>query len=244
MSDRKQRGSKHEQRGAEERRETSEQILPMLLPMDRRMALKVMAVAAAMPGLTSCGTGAEDAVDGSLSIGAAGPAGTAWDPDLLSPVIPWERILTQDELDTLAALCDMIIPADERSPSASQLGTHHYIDEWVSAPYDRMGRDRVLIREGLVWLDEEAARRSGQGTRFRDLSPERKDEICSDIAYVREAAPRFESGARFFARVRDLTSGAFWTTEEGMQDLQYIGNVPLERWDPPPPEVLEYLGLA
>ena len=244
MSNRKQRGSNREQRGAEERRETSEQILPMLLPMDRRMALKVMAVAATMPGLTSCGTGAEDAVDGSLSIGAAGPAGTAWDPDLLCPLIPWERILTQDELDTLAALCDMIIPADERSPSASQLGTHHYIDEWVSAPYDRMGRDRVLIRQGLVWLDEEAARRSGQGTRFRDLSPERKDEICSDIAYVREAAPRFESGARFFARVRDLTSGAFWTTEEGMQDLQYIGNVPLERWDPPPPEVLEYLGLA
>ena len=162
----------------------------------------------------------------------------------MAPVIPWERILTQDELDTLASLCDMIIPADERSPSASQLGTHDYIDEWVSAPYSRMGRDRVLIREGLVWLDEETGRRFGRGTRFRDLSPERKDEICSDIAYLPDAAPEFEAGARFFARVRDLTSGAFWTTEEGMQDLQYIGNVPLERWDPPPPEVLEYLGLA
>ena len=230
--------------GADETTETRGGALPMLLPMDRRMALKVMAVAAAMPGLASCGTGAEDGADGSLSIAPAGPAGTPADPDLLSPVIPWERILAQDELDTLASLCDMIIPADERSPAASQLGTHHYIDEWVSAPYDRMGRDRVLIREGLVWLDEEAGRRSGQGTRFRDLSAERKDEICADIAYVREAAPGFESGARFFARVRDLTSGAFWTTEEGMQDLEYIGNVPLERWDPPPPEVLEYLGLG
>ncbi len=232
MSDRKQRDT--------DRKQT----LPMLIPMNRRMALKVMAVAAATPGLTSCETGAEDGADGSLSIGAAGPTGTAWDPDLLSPVIPWERILTQDELDTLASLCDVIIPADERSPSASQLGTHHYIDEWVSAPYARMGRDRVRIQEGLVWLDGEAGRRFGQGTRFRDLSPERKDEICSDIAYLSDAAPEFESGARFFARVRDLTSGAFWTTEEGMQDLQYIGNVPLDRWDPPPPEVLEYLGLA
>ena len=240
MSNGEQRGSNRGQRGSNPEQLT----LPMLLPMDRRMALKVMAVAAAMPGLASCGTGAEDGADGSLSIGAAGPAGTLTDPDLLFPVIPWERILTQDELDTLASLCDMIIPADERSPSASQLGTHHYIDEWVSAPYDRMGRDRVLIREGLVWLDEEVGRRFGQGTRFRDLSPERKDEICSDIAYVREAAPGFDRGARFFARVRDLTAGAFWTTEEGMQDLQYIGNVPLERWDPPPPEVLEHLGLA
>ncbi len=243
MRKREQRGSMRKQPESTERRETSEMTLPMLVPMDRRMALKVMAVAAAMPGLASCGTG-EDGADGSLSIGSAGPAGKASDPDLLSPVIPWERILTQDELDTLASLCDMIIPADERSPSASQLGTHHYIDEWVSAPYARMGRDRILIREGLVWLDEEAARRSGQGTRFRDLSLERKDEICSDIAFVSEAASGFETGARFFARVRDLTSGAFWTTAEGMQDLQYIGNVPLERWDPPPREVLEHLGLA
>jgi hypothetical protein len=138
----------------------------------------------------------------------------------------------------------MIIPADESSPSASQLGTHDYIDEWVSAPYDRMGRDLVLVREGLVWLDAEVGRRFGPDQRFRDLSPERKDEICSDIAYAPDAAPGFESGARFFARVRDLTAGAFWTTEEGMQDLPYIGNIPLERWDPPPPEVLEFLGLA
>jgi len=212
--------------------------------MDRRMALKVMAVAAATPGLVSCGTGAEDGAGGSAPIGNALPAGTPWDPDLLSPVIPWERILTQDELDTLASLCDMIIPADERSPSASELGAHHYIDEWVSAPYEDMRRDQVLIRGGLVWLDGEAGRRFGQRTRFRDLSPERKDEICADIAHVPDAAPGFEAGARFFARVRDLTAGAFWTTEEGMQDLQYIGNVPLARWDPPPPEVLEFLGLA
>ena len=236
--------SKGEPRMSEDRRETSGQSLPMLVPMNRRMALKVMAVAAATPGLASCGTGAEEGADGSALIRNALPAGTPWDPDLLSPVIPWDRVLTQDELETLASLCDVIIPADERSPSASELGTHHYIDEWVSAPYEPMGRDRILIREGLVWLDGEAARRFGRGTRFRDLSLERKDEISADISHVPDAAPGFEAGARFFARVRDLTAGAFWTTDEGMQDLQYIGNVPLERWDPPPPEVLEFLGLA
>ena len=238
MSNRAKRGSKQPDTKGEHL------TLPMLVPMDRRMALKVMAVAAATPGFASCGTGAQDGAGGSAPIRNSLVAGTPTDPDLLSVVIPWERVLTQDELDTLASLCDVIIPADGRSPSASQLGTHHYIDEWVSAPYERMGRDRTLIRGGIVWLDGEAGRRFGQGTRFRNLSPERKDEICSDIAHVPDAAPGFEAGARFFARVRDLTSGAFWTTEEGMQDLQYIGNIPLERWDPPPPEVLEYLGLA
>ena len=38
----------------------SKETLPMLLPMDRRMALKVMAVAAATPGLASCGTGTQE----------------------------------------------------------------------------------------------------------------------------------------------------------------------------------------
>jgi hypothetical protein len=28
-----------------------------------------------------------------------------------------------------------------------------------------------------------------------------------------------------------------------MQDLQYIGNVPLAQWDPPPPEVLRHIGV-
>ena len=54
----------------------------------------------------------------------------------------------------------------------------------------------------------------------------------------------YEAAARFFDRVRDLTSTAFWTTQVGMDDLEYVGNVPLAQWDPPPPEVLRHLGLA
>ena len=213
---------------------------PESASMDRRMALKVMAVAAATPGLASCAAGPEQAAPARTVLAA----GTAADPDLLAPKIPWERVLTADELSSLAVLCDVIIPADARSPSASTLGAHHYIDEWVSAPYDGMRRDQVLIRGGLVWLDSEAGRRFGQGSRFRELSAGQRDEICADIAHVPSAGPGFEAGARFFGRVRDLTAGAFWTTEEGMQDLQYIGNVPLAQWDPPPREVLEHLGLA
>jgi hypothetical protein len=43
--------------------------------------------------------------------------------------------------------------------------------------------------------------------------------------------------------VRYFTSTAFWTTTEGMTDLEYIGNVALAQWDAPPPEVLRHLGL-
>jgi gluconate 2-dehydrogenase gamma chain len=215
------------------------------LPMDRRQAIKVMAIAAATPTLATCAP-AEEGVDVSTAPAPTSnprAAGTAWDPDLIAPTIPWERALTADELESLAALCDVIIPADERSPAASAVGAHDFVDEWVSAPYEGNAEDKVLVRGGLVWLDREAAARFGPELRFRTLSPEQQRAICDDLCYVPEAAPDREAAARFFDRVRDLTATAFWTTAEGMRDLEYVGNVPLARWDPPPPEVLQHLGL-
>jgi hypothetical protein len=123
------------------------------------------------------------------------------------------------------------------------VGAPDFIDEWVSAPYDDNRDDKVVVRGGLVWLDNEAAGRFGEGRRFRDLAPEQQHAICDDICWVETAGPGYEAGARFFAKVRDLTATAFWTTDEGMRDLQYIGNTPLAAWGPPPPEVLRHLGL-
>ena len=216
-----------------------------LLPMDRRQALKVMAIAAAGPTLASCAPGEDVPDPTALPTPGSNPraAGTAWDPDLVAPTVPWERTLDQDELTSLASLCDVIIPADDRSPAASQVGAHDFIDEWVSAPYDGNERDLVVVRGGLVWLDRESASRFGEGSRFRTLTPEQQREICDDICFLPDVAEGFEAAARFFDRIRDLTSTAFWTTTQGMDDLQYIGNVPLGQWDPPPPEVLRHLGL-
>lgn len=216
------------------------------LPMDRRQALKVMAIAAAAPTLASCAPAEDEAGIGGIPAPTSNPkaAGTAWDPDLVAPTVPWERTLTADELESLATLCDVIIPVDGRSPSASQVGAHDFIDEWVSAPYDGNREDGITVRGGLIWLDREAAARFGAGLRFRTLTDEQKRAICDDICHLPDAAPGREAAARFFDRVRDLTATAFWTTDEGMQDLRYIGNVPLTQWDPPPPEVLRHIGLA
>ena len=216
-----------------------------VMQMDRRHALKIMAIAAATPGLVSCEPSAPEADVTSVPTPASNPRakGTAADPDLVAPVVPWQRTLSADELASLAVLCDVIIPADVRSPSASQVGAPDFIDEWVSAPYPGNERDAVLIRGGLVWLDRESAERFGEDLRFRDLTSEQQHAICDDICFVPDASEQHELGARFFDRVRYLTSTAFWTTTEGMTDLEYIGNVALAQWDAPPPEVLRHLGL-
>lgn len=223
--------------------------------LDRRSALKLMAAAAALPALGGCEAGTDGREGGPAGAGgtaaeAAGgagnpkAAGTPWDPDLLDPTVWWDGVLTEDELDTLAVLCDLIIPEDDRSPSASSLGAHEYIDEWVSAPYDGYRRDQVLVRGGLVWLDAESARRFGPDRRFRTLTPEQQRAICDDICYLPDAAPEHRQAARFFAKVRDLTAGAFYTTDEGMADIGYVGNVPVHGdWPLPPPEAFTHLGL-
>jgi hypothetical protein len=203
--------------------------------MDRRTVLKwVGAAVVAFPMLEWRGFGQDTNM--------AWWKPTLTDPDLLNPGKMWGRTLTKEELRTAAALCDVIIPADEKSPSASQVGLPDFIDEWVSAPYPAQQADSKTVRAGLAWLNGESKKRFEHD--FADLDDGQKTKICDDICYAAKAAPEFRQGAHFFAKMRDLTSSGFYTTPEGMKDLDYRGNVALTKFDGPPPEVLKHLGLA
>jgi hypothetical protein len=136
----------------------------------------------------------------------------------------------------------MIIPADEKSPSASSVGVPAYINEYVSAPYDWAERALVRVRGGLTWLDVESGKRFAKP--FIALTTAQRTLICDDICHVPTAKPDFQAAARFFDQIRDLTASGFYTSDAGMKDLQYVGNVPLAKFDGPPVEVLRRLGLA
>jgi gluconate 2-dehydrogenase subunit 3-like protein len=170
------------------------------------------------------------------------PTGIGTDPDLHKKVIPWERVLTESEMKTVTALCDMIIPADDRSPAASAVGVPDFINEWVSAPYPQQESDRTIVREGIAWIDREARTRFSK--EFAELAEQQKTAICDDIASLLLVKPERQHGAEFFAKMRNLTAGGFYTTAEGWKDLGYIGNVPMAEFPGPPPEVLKHLGLV
>jgi hypothetical protein len=153
----------------------------------------------------------------------------------------WPLTLTSEQRATAAVLCDLIIPADARSPSASSVGVVEFIDEWVSAPYEAQRADRKIVLEGLQWLDQEAKRRFSKA--FHQLDASQQRQLGDDICYVPKAKPQFKQAAVFFARYRDLTAGGFYTTPQGRNDLQYIGNVPLASFNGPPVEVLKKVGL-
>ena len=222
-------------------------------PIDRRDALKVIAVAAAGATLGEALTPADSeaqAIAGPrprprpavAPTPKSGPRGTRTDPDLLSARADWPMLLSAPELATLAVLCDTIIPADEKSPSASAVGVPAYINEYVSAPYDWAERALVRVRGGLTWLDVESQRRFSKA--FARLTAAERTAICDDICYLPNAKPQFIAGARFFDMIRDLTASGFYTTAAGMKDVGYVGDVPLASWSGPPPEVLKHLGLA
>lgn len=216
--------------------------------VSRRTALKVIASAAALGAAPSCASddsarSAHEALSGFDPLPPSNPlaAGTPADPDLLAPVVPWEMALTDEEMRLAAVLADVIIPADERSPSAADVGVPAYVNEFVSAP----GHEEhlLLVRAGLAWLNRAARERFG-AVGFPELDDAQRRAICDEIAYEAAAPDDLKVQARFFDLFRDMTATGFWTTEEGMADLGYVGNVPLPSFEGPPPEVLQRLGLS
>jgi hypothetical protein len=205
--------------------------------MDRRTTIKwVLAAGAAWP---LAGKG--------IARATTAPAGQGYgtDPDLLAVHRPgelWPLTLTAPQRRLAGILADVIIPADEHSPSASAVGVVDFIDEWVSAPYPVNQRDRPVVLGGLEWLDAEGVRRFDKA--FSDLDTARQCAICDDICDESRALPARQAAAQFFARYRDLTAGGFYSTPVGRKDLGYIGNVPLAHFDGPPAALLKKLNLG
>jgi hypothetical protein len=194
--------------------------------LDRRTAIKwVLAASAALrlPGVSFDATAA-----------TAAAKGYGKDPNLLKIYAAgdlWPLTLTKEQRATAAALCDLIIPADDTSPAASSVGVVDFLDEWISAPYPEHVEDRKIVVEGLSQVEAEAQRRFK--TSFAKLSAQQMSAIADAI--VKEP---------YFVRYRALTAGGFYTTPVGVKDLKYVGNVAMQSFDGPTPEILKRLGLA
>jgi hypothetical protein len=204
--------------------------------LDRRQTLQwMLAASAAMGTAVSAGTT------------PATPKGKGYGTDpKLTPTYRsgelWPLTFTATQARTAQALCGLIIPADETSPSAAQLKVHLFIDEWISAPYPDQAKDKDVIVTGLGWLDTES--RSRFGKPFAELDVAAQSQIADDVCWVQKAKPAHAAAARFFKRFRDLTAGGFYTTPEGSKDLGFVGNTPSVTFDGPPMKVLQIVGVA
>jgi hypothetical protein len=53
-----------------------------------------------------------------------------------------------------------------------------------------------------------------------------------------------KAGVEFFNGFRDLTASGYWSSEIGVKDLRYMGNVFNPSWNGCPPAALQKLGVT
>jgi gluconate 2-dehydrogenase gamma chain len=217
--------------------------------VDRRSALKAMAAAAAVPVLGTFEIGEEQmlrAREAAETAVLAEMQGTQYTP----------KFFTRHEYQTVRTLVDYIVPRDERSGSATDAGVPQYMDFVLSDQTPPPGppnptprfyvaptASQINVRGGLAWLDNECANRFGAGTTFLTATDAQRRQVLDDIAWPAKAKPELSHGVAFFTRMRDMTASGFYSSKMGIQDLRYMGNVPMAKWDGCPPEVIAKLGV-
>ncbi len=87
---------------------------------------------------------------------------------------PW-LFFTPQEAETVIALCEQIIPADE-DPGAAQAGVIHYIDRHLMGHFRR---HQSLYRRGLAQLDELCRQRRNR--RFAELKFDEQTAVLESL---------------------------------------------------------------
>lgn len=149
------------------------------------------------------------------------------------------KVFNPQEWKTIHVLSDLIIPADERSGSATQAGVPEFIDDWLDF---KGGILKAQVLGGLTWLDMECNRQFNHD--FVDCTAAQQKQILDRIAYPAKAAPEDANAAGFFNHMRDLVVSGFFSSKTGVKDLPYLGNKMLTEWDGCPAEVLKKLGVS
>ena len=205
--------------------------------MNRRESIKAIGLSAASAGLLleSC---KEDTVKKGTEAAqpAQAEAGRQAFEIERNNKLKAETFFTEHEMKTITVLADIIIPADDKSGSASDAKVPEFIEFIVKD----MPEHQVPVRGGLRWLDMQCFNRYGKT--FIESSKEQQLEMVNEIAYPLKAKPEMKPGVAFFNRMRDLTASGFFTTEMGFKDLGYVGNV-ANQWDGVPKEVYTQYGF-
>lgn len=155
----------------------------------------------------------------------------------------WEKeirsrtFFTPDEMATITILGDIIIPKDDVSGSASESGVPAFIEFIVKD----MPEHQIPMRGGLRWLDVQCLTHFDKP--FKDCSTTQQMQMVDEIAWPEKAKPEMAQGVAFFNLMRNLTASGFYTSQMGVKDMGYIGNMP-NQWNGVPQDVLQQYGLS
>lgn len=210
--------------------------------MNRRESLKAIGLSTISTGvlLGACKTGTDKSSAAAVSeddLGGADSTGLQeFEKERLRELNKQPAFFNDHERLTLIALGDLIIPKDEVSGSASDAKVIDFLDFIVKD----IPKHQVPLRGGLKWLDLQCLNRYDHS--FVGSSNSQQLEILEEIAYPGKVKPEMQQGAVFFDRLRDLVATGFYTSQMGIKDIGYVGNVP-GKWDGVPADVLAQYNL-
>ena len=206
---------------------------PVLL--SRRTTLRWISAFAALHGGEAAAFAADASPARAIAPVKVGE-GYGLDPNLLEPKQFWPRILGPGQLQVIEVVCDFVLPADGSGPSASSVRVHEFIDEWISAPYPIQSADRDLILKGIDWLSA-ASNVAVTGAAI-------------DQSRIRHEVTRFLEEYRdlktlaFYMRLRQLIVGGYYTSDIGLSEMGYTGNVPLQSYEGASAEARAWIAKA
>jgi len=118
---------------------------------------------------------------------------------------PW-RFFTVQEGQTLAAICERLIPSDQ-DPGAQEAGVPNFIDLQLMGPYQR---HRSSYRQGLKGVEKASLDKFGHG--FSELRPEQQDAILEDLERGSPAGDAWKniSSREFFALILSHTMQGYY----------------------------------
>ena len=147
-----------------------------------------------------------------------------------------ETFLNEHELETIAVLCDIILPKNENFGAATDANVPEFIEFIIKD----MPHHQMPIRGGIMWLDNYCNKHFLK--EFKSCSNIDQLTVCDLIAYPKNTLPEHKQGEKFFTKMRDLTLTGYYTTKMGIEDLGYKGNTP-NVWDGVPEDVLKAHGF-
>ena len=130
-------------------------------------------------------------------------------------------IFNKHEMEAIAALSEIIIPADSHSAGARAAGVDQYINETVAAseePSKRLWIDGLAAIDGLAKIE--------CGKTFADCSADQQADLITRISQNEDNPVTLEE--QFFLAVKQSTVEGYYSSDIGIhQDLQYQGNAVL-----------------
>jgi gluconate 2-dehydrogenase gamma chain len=216
--------------------------------MDRRKSIKALLIGTAGAGVLveACKNADKKEIAGSKEAFMY-DGRMAEEDNYLKKLNAGDKFFTDHEMATIIVLEDIILPKDEVSGSASDAKVHDFLEFIVKD----MPSHQTPLRGGLRWLDMYCLNHYGKP--FKDCDKKQQLEIIDQIAYPeikdpiaktgRKIKPELLQGVAFFNKMRDMVMTGFYTSEIGVKDLGYMGNVP-NMWNGVPDDVLKQYGYA